>query len=61
MFMALLVLSRYLHFILFLVVVSFDRTINTHIISVSIFPPAKAELVKNVTLVFKNLKVSVIT
>ncbi|XP_068689595.1 adhesion G protein-coupled receptor L4-like [Montipora foliosa] len=32
------------------------RTINTHIISVSIFPPAKAELVKNVTLVFKNLK-----
>ena len=61
MFMALLVLSRYLHFILFLVVVSFDRTINTHIMSASIFPPAKAELVKNLTLVFKNLKVSVIT
>ncbi|XP_068679011.1 latrophilin-like protein LAT-2 isoform X2 [Montipora foliosa] len=33
-----------------------SRTINTHIMSASIFPPAKAELLKNVTLVFKNLK-----
>ncbi|XP_068706136.1 adhesion G-protein coupled receptor D1-like [Montipora foliosa] len=33
-----------------------SRTINTHIMSASIFPPAKAELLKNVSLVFKNLK-----
>ncbi|XP_068749309.1 adhesion G protein-coupled receptor L4-like [Montipora capricornis] len=33
-----------------------SRTINTHIMSASIFPPAKAELLRNVSLAFKNLK-----
>ncbi|XP_068676669.1 latrophilin-like protein LAT-2 [Montipora foliosa] len=33
-----------------------SRTINTNIMSASLFPPSKAELLKNVTLVFKNFK-----
>ncbi|XP_068679490.1 latrophilin-like protein LAT-2 [Montipora foliosa] len=33
-----------------------NRTINTNVMSASLFPPSKAELLKNVTLVFKNLK-----
>ncbi|XP_068749550.1 latrophilin-like protein LAT-2 [Montipora capricornis] len=33
-----------------------NRTINTNIMSASLFPPSKAELLKSVTLVFKNLK-----
>ncbi|XP_068749535.1 uncharacterized protein [Montipora capricornis] len=33
-----------------------NRTINTNIMSASLFPPSKAGLLKNVTLVFKNLK-----